>query len=893
MCQTMKKESDIICKEKTKSILQNVKPSHILNLQWVDIIQEWQENAPTMLSCLTAITGDTDLSGRTSPELTLAGSVLLRCRNLKMTALSHIIGLLLDYGGAHDDTIRKLAALGVSVSPSAVYTQKNEISKLHDDILHCQREQYNTTISYISESLETLKNIEKLEKLTPAKTQVASISFPRREDSQPHIATTAPFIVPVVLSSGPVYALAQQQSPSRQPSLCTPEQDLGLICKNTMMVPLGHLNDQEQRRQISTATVDVSSDTTDKVHVTFADISTTKKYTKKFLEKAQEELKSQEYIRKEIYGDNCDIRVNASHQTKKNRTQDYHWFITLAADLRVEGHGMDDRRPQKSIVDISNTEFLPSVEDDATLKDNFKIHILRVLTDNIKFLEKFQTVLPKYIEHPHMAEMKQKGNYELIDLHNKNESKGEDMIDILSNIHALFIPRVRNSENVASHLVFGGDVLTNERAYQAQLDMMNGDTEEEKLQGIIHRPEGLHRLMNLLRYIYETFYLTSSVNDRGTMYQLKCLLDRRDVKLDMTAAYRQCKNFFDDVLDGHITAAACHYFAITDTTDQPKKNKMPYLLEHSSKENQLEWLLSVASDIIDIYVMEQSRAIPDIYEDTEYMESQLGNLQIRDAHKPFKCPHCDKAYKGFHWLRRHMKEKHGVSINLAPPQRSDPSQTEYDGVFNVASAFMKIGLLYRDTDDSYRMGDGNRLIRNAKYELLHFDQGHHIKYRLWMWRMLAYVKAILSEKEAYEYTWNMSFNYGQGLGHLIPNDNLVEINVHLMKEQCRRMGANVTYEGARKWVKCLKYMHDMSDRLNKECKIKKRSTKHSEADRKEEIRTIVRELCDTSIFEFQPGREHHSFVNFSSDLLEGLNIVGLNKWITDNKKRAEKEMQSV
>ena len=42
------------------------------------------------------------------------------------------------------------------------------------------------------------------------------------------------------------------------------------------------------------------------------------------------------------------------------------------------------------------------------------------------------------------------------------------MIDILSDIHALFILRMRNSGNVAGHLVFRGDVLTNERPYQAR-----------------------------------------------------------------------------------------------------------------------------------------------------------------------------------------------------------------------------------------------------------------------------------------------------------------------------------------------------------------------------------------------------------------------------------------
>ena len=91
-----------------------------------------------------------------------------------------------------------------------------------------------------------------------------------------------------------------------------------------------------------------------------------------------------------------------------------------------------------------------------------------------------------------------------------------------------------------------------------------------------------------------------------------------------------------------------------------------------------------------------------------------------------------------------------------------------------------------------------------------------------MWRMLAYVKNNTIKKEAYEYMMNMSFNLGQGLGHLFPYDNLAEINVNLIKEQCRRKGANVTYEGARKHVKCLKYMHDLSNSVNNESQIKKK-----------------------------------------------------------------------
>lgn len=49
-------------------------------------------------------------------------------------------------------------------------------------------------------------------------------------------------------------------------------------------------------------------------------------------------------------------------------------------------------------------------------------------------------------------------------------------------------------------------MLTNERAYSAQLAMLNGSTDFDQLAGVIHRPEGLHRMMNLLL----VFHLNSS-----------------------------------------------------------------------------------------------------------------------------------------------------------------------------------------------------------------------------------------------------------------------------------------------------------------------------------------------------------------------------------------------
>lgn len=51
-------------------------------------------------------------------------------------------------------------------------------------------------------------------------------------------------------------------------------------------------------------------------------------------------------------------------------------------------------------------------------------------------------------------------------------------------------------KEISEPVVFGGDVLTNERDFGAQLPMFNNKSEIENLWGVIQRPEGLHRQMN-------------------------------------------------------------------------------------------------------------------------------------------------------------------------------------------------------------------------------------------------------------------------------------------------------------------------------------------------------------------------------------------------------------
>lgn len=160
---------------------------------------------------------------------------------------------------------------------------------------------------------------------------------------------------------------------------------------------------------------------------------------------------------------------------------------------------LEDDVPKADIYKADNSVFVPNYQDCETLDKNFVFHIAKVLVKHVGCLKMYSKCLPKYIDHPHILESAKKSDYTILDLLDKSENKSEDMISILQHVHQMYFPHTDDDHPlVMIRKVFGGDVLTNERAYSAQLAMLNDEGNFEQLAGVAHRPDGLHRMMNML-----------------------------------------------------------------------------------------------------------------------------------------------------------------------------------------------------------------------------------------------------------------------------------------------------------------------------------------------------------------------------------------------------------
>ena len=203
----------------------------------------------------------------------------------------------------------------------------------------------------------------------------------------------------------------------------------------------------------------------------------------------------------EILGDNLDITVTPSKMSIEHQRKSLHWFLTMVKQKRFTYQHMNvSLQSTQSQHVFQSVSWMPCVEQLRQLFENMKFHIANILLKYITYLSPVAKCFPKYIEHEFMEKAKEKSVFLNCDLIDASENSSQGMIEILQKVHQLAVPHVRDNpdKTLLEKVVFGGDVLTNERAFTAQEAMQNSPSKFEQLCGVIHRPEGLHREMNFL-----------------------------------------------------------------------------------------------------------------------------------------------------------------------------------------------------------------------------------------------------------------------------------------------------------------------------------------------------------------------------------------------------------
>ncbi|XP_070548318.1 uncharacterized protein [Ptychodera flava] len=115
-------------------------PDDLLGLNWDVILSEWETRAPLLLDVLQSVTAndythkDYTFRPENHPVVAFSGATLLFQRNNNLSLVNYAVGMVLDHGGATDETISIMNKLGCSVSKSSIYKKKKELTKKHTEM---------------------------------------------------------------------------------------------------------------------------------------------------------------------------------------------------------------------------------------------------------------------------------------------------------------------------------------------------------------------------------------------------------------------------------------------------------------------------------------------------------------------------------------------------------------------------------------------------------------------------------------------------------------------------------------------------------------------------------------------------------------------------------------
>ena len=394
--------------------------------------------------------------------------------------------------------IQLLNKLGITVSPKSIYNKRRELAQLQQQSIK------NTVVEgkKLTECLVAEKSVVAALNLEKGTLSSTIKCFPTKTlgtISQSNIPTSAAGNHNVLslerkqaVGSGlPIFTMASQYT-----STSTDVTSSKVYFRDKPVENASHMNSTASATDISFPIV---NDTAYQQHVksinlhhqSVNQLANIEKNEKLILERIR---KSEQMRGKwDIIGDNLDFEKGHSSYSLDKQRDSIHWFLNIGVKRRILAPHLSEKNPRREIDNVNSSEFFPSKKDSDNLQSNFKHHIGQIIVKYLSFLCDFKNCVESPISHPHSEEVSKKSEIMILGLMDKNENK--DMIDIMKELHEKFIPQVQGE--VAEPITFGGDVLTNERGYAAQLNMMNETNSMGKLAGMNHRPEGLHRVMNL------------------------------------------------------------------------------------------------------------------------------------------------------------------------------------------------------------------------------------------------------------------------------------------------------------------------------------------------------------------------------------------------------------
>ena len=219
-------------------------------------------------------------------------------------------------------------------------------------------------------------------------------------------------------------------------------------------------------------------------------------------------------------------------------------------------------------------------------------------------------------------------------------------------------------------------------------------------------------------------------------------------------------------------------------------------------------------------------------------------------------------------------------ITIDVPSVTESVSVKYkDKVYLYAVELMTLGMLWHNFHDSIKEADGNRLIRNWKFNLLIFKAAGRNNYSKEALNLLLQINYFLSPRESAQLKWCRCVNTSGQQGTNISMDLYLEHLNRRLKAALRNAGSNITDNSVSLAAESISILQHICEQFEREtCTSTPSSDKHSFPSFEKDLRLILNVLEDQEVFIEKSPRKHPSF-NMTNKLVQQIPHTELVKWI--------------
>ena len=213
------------------------------------------------------------------------------------------------------------------------------------------------------------------------------------------------------------------------------------------------------------------------------------------------------------------------------------------------------------------------------------------------------------------------------------------------------------------------------------------------------------------------------------------------------------------------------------------------------------------------------------------------------------------------------------------------AENQIDTINEYAMEVISLGLLLLEFNDSVREGDGDRILRCWRYFLLLFKASNKTNYAIEAFTLLAQEKYLLSPRMAMQLKWSRTVNvHGRSSKNVSCDLHMEHLN-RLCKNLISGLGANITEQSIERVGKCIGSVQTILLQFDAVNKIKEESGRHTSHSTDIDMKNLLKQLQQSSVFACKPGRAHRSFPKFTTNLMKKMSKEKLLHWMHEQMQK--------